>query len=168
MNNHKSACVILILLTIGMGYGVHVLYKKSSEAGRIAEEKQSEAETEESKAQLAQIQLKTLDAKTSDLRRVYAEWKPHFDRFTDAQAAEQRIAELVRAGDVFLISQKFESRDIDRDALISKALVADLVIEDDYAKALNWLGTIEESIPNCRITRCTLKRGERGNDIHLE
>jgi hypothetical protein len=49
-----------------------------------------------------------------------------------------------------------------------EALVADLVVEDDYSKTLNWLGRLEEAIPTCRIIRCQIVRGDRGNDVHLD
>lgn len=168
MNNHKSACILLLLLTGAMLYGVNTLRNATSSAREAARLSQTDAETAEQQAQLAQIQLKTLDSKTAELRLVYGEWKPHFDAYRTPQDAEQRIAEVIRDGDVFLISQKFEAKEYDKATLIAEALIADLVVEDDYTKTLNWLGRLEESIPNCRITRCQIQRGERGNDIHLE
>lgn len=168
MNNHKSACFLLILLTAGMLYGVNSLRNATSAARELAQMKQQEAETAEQQAQLAQIQLKTLDSKTAELRLVYGEWKPHFDAYRTPQDAEQRIAEVIREGDVFLISQKFEAREFDKASIIGETLVADLIVEDDYSKTINWLGRLEEAIPSCRITRCQIVRGDRGNDIHLE
>lgn len=167
MKNHQAACAFLLVLVAGMLYGVNGLRNTTSAARDLARQSQSDAETAEQQAQLAQIQLKTLDSKTAELRLVYGEWKPHFEALRTPQDAEQRIAEVIREGDVFLISQKFEGREIDKGSVISDALVADLVVEDDYTKTLNWLGRLEEAIPSCRITRCTLERGERGNDIHL-
>ncbi|MEM7600436.1 MAG: hypothetical protein AAF357_03350 [Verrucomicrobiota bacterium] len=168
MNNHKSACLILIIIAAGMLYGVNQLRNLTNDARDLAESTQSEAETAEQQAQLANIQLKSLDAKTAELRGIFSEWQPHFAKYRTPQDAEQRIGEVIREGDVFLISQKFESRDLDDTNLISEALVADLVVEDNYVKTLNWLGRLEQAIPNCRLTRCNLKRGDRGNDIHLE
>jgi hypothetical protein len=168
MNDHKTACLILAVFIAGMLYGVNTLRNSTNAARAAAESVRIEAESAEQQAQLAQIQLKSLDAKTAELRAVYNEWKPHFDAYKTPQDAERRIAEVIRDGDVFLISQKFDDQDLDRNALITKALVGDLVIEDDYAKTLNWLGKLEEAIPSCRITRCNIKRGDRGNDIHLE
>ena len=168
MNNHKSACLVITMLIIGMLYGVNELRNAANSARDITAEVRTEAESAEQQAQLAQIQLKSLEAKTSDLRTAFAQWQPHFAAFKTAQDAEQRIAEIIREGDVFLISQKFETKEIDSAALISDALVADLVVEDDYSKTLNWLGRLEEAIPSCRIVRCNIKRGDRGNDIHLE
>jgi len=167
MKNHQSACVLLLFLTGGMLYGVSSLRNAASNAAELASQSQTEAEAAEQQAQLAQIQLKTLDSKTAQLRLLYGEWKPHFEAHRTPQDAEQRIAEVIREGDVFLISQKFETKEVDQGSAISDAVVADLVVEDDYAKALNWLGSLEESIPSCRITKCQIGRGDRGNDVHL-
>ncbi|MDF1659282.1 MAG: hypothetical protein P1U58_16820 [Verrucomicrobiales bacterium] len=168
MNNHKSACLVLIMLIAGMLYGVNELRNATNGARDITAQVQTEAETAEQQAQLAQIQLKSLESKTAALRSAYSLWQPHFANYRSAQDAEQRIAEVIREGDVFLISQKFETKEIEKGALISDALVANLVVEDDYAKTLNWLGRLEEAIPSCRIVRCNIKRGDRGNDVHLE
>ena len=168
MNNHKAACFLLALVVVGMLYGVNQLRNASVKARDTAEAVRVQAESAEGEAQLAQIQLKSLESKTAALRQIAEEWKPYFERFATSQDAEQRIVDVIREGDVFLISQKFDSREIDKEALISHALVADLVVEDDYTKTINWLGAIEEQIPSCRISKCHLRRGDRGNDINLE
>lgn len=168
MRNHQTACILLVVVILGILYGINELRNATNVARNAASAAQLEAEGAEQRAQIAQIQLKTLDSKTSELRQAYEEWKPHFHPFRTAQDAEQRVAELIRNGDIFLISQRFESKEIDRDGLIPQALVGDLVLEDEYAKTLNWLGRLEEALPSCRITRCNLTRGDRGNDIHLE
>ncbi|MAS93019.1 MAG: hypothetical protein CMO55_07455 [Verrucomicrobiales bacterium] len=168
MTNHKTASIILIVLIAGMLYGVNQLRNVASTKAQEAETSRTEADTAEQQAQLAQIQLKTIESKTAQLRSVFEEWEPHFKNCKTPQDAEQKIAEVIREGDVFLISQKFDSRDLDKEALVSKAVVADLIVEDEYSKTLNWLGRLEESLPSCRITKCNLTRGDRGNNIHLE
>ncbi len=168
MDNHKSACIVLAVLIAGMLYGVNELRNATNTARDISSEAKTEAETAEQQAQLAQIQLKSLESKTAALRSAYSQWEPHFATYRSPQDAEQRIAEVIREGDVFLLSQKFETREVEKDALINEALIADLVVEDDYAKTLNWLGKLEEAMPSCRIIRCNIKRGDRGNDINLE
>lgn len=168
MNNHKSACLVLVMLIVGMLYGVNQLRNATNTAREISNEVKIQAETAEQQAQLAQIQLKSLESKTAELRSAFTQWEPHFASYRSPQDAEQRIAEVIREGDVFLLSQKFEAREIEKGALITEALTADLIVEDEYTKTLNWLGKLEEAIPSCRISRCSIKRGERGNDIHLE
>jgi hypothetical protein len=168
MNNHKTACMLLLFLVVGMLYGVNSLRNATSKAREVSQQSQSEAEAAEQSAQLAEIQLKSLDSKTAQLRLLYGEWKPHFDSHQNPQDAERKIADVIREGDFFLLSQKFTTAELEKESIISEALVADLIVEDDYAKTLNWLGRLEESIPSCRITKCQILRGDRGNDVHLE
>ncbi|MEM9016416.1 MAG: hypothetical protein AAGC68_05335 [Verrucomicrobiota bacterium] len=168
MQNHKTACLTLVIAIVGMLYGVNEL-RNSTESAKLAmRDATSSAENAEAQAENSQMQLTTLDHKTSQLRQVYTEWKPFFENLRTAQDAERRIADVVREGDVFLISQKFESKEVDKNPLIPETVVADLIVEDDFTKTMNWLGRLEEKIPNSRISRANMKRGDRGNDIHLE
>lgn len=167
MKNHQSACVILIIFICGMLYGVNQLRNAASSAREIASKAKIDTETTAQQTQLAQIQLKSLEAKTAMLRKVYEEWKPYFEALRSAPDAEQRIVEIIREGEVFVLSQKFQTISIDKTSIIAEALVADLVVDDDYARALNWLGRLEEALPSCRITKCVINSGDRGNDIHM-
>ena len=168
MSNHKLACCILIGFIVAMFYGTQKMRTRAVSAREAAEETKNQAEMAEQQRRVAEIKLKTIDSKTTELRSVYHEWLPHFEAVQDPQAGEQRISELVREGDIFLLSQKYEERELDTDELISHAIVAILVIEDDYTKTMNWLGTLEEKIPACRISNCKITRGDRGNNIHVE
>lgn len=168
MNNHKIACIVLIVLIGAMGYGVNFLREKSAKAGAAADATRTQAEMAEQQAQVAEIKLKTIDAKTAALRTIYEEWLPHFEAFKNPQDGERRIAEVIRDGNIFLLSQKLETRKIETEGVITHALVADLVVEDDYSKTMNWLGKVEELIPSCRISSCLLTRGDSGNNIHME
>lgn len=168
MNNHKAASILILLIVGLMGFGVHKLRSKAVAARNAANTAQTQAEQAEQQKKIAEIKLKTIDAKTAQLRKVYTEWIPHFEAYQSSRAGEQRITDVVREGDVFLLSQRFNYQEIDKGDLISHALVADLVVEDDYARTLNWLGKLEESIPSCRIAKCKIERGTRGNNINME
>jgi len=168
MSNHKIACLILSALILLMGYGVTKVRGKAVVARQNSDMAKIQADATEQQKQIAEIKLKSIDAKTGELRTVYAEWLPHFEAFKNTGDGEQRIAEVVREGDVFLISQKFKSKKINGGDLITDALNAELVIEDDYTKVMNWLGQVEEQIPSCRISKCVITRGDRGNNIHME
>lgn len=168
MNNLKAAAFLLLFLVLFMGYGVNIIRGKSAAAGEAAAAARAQAEQAEQSRKIAEIKLKTIDAKTASLRKVYTEWIPHFESFTTPRAAEQKISEIVREGNVFLLSQRFNYQEIDKHDLISHALVGDLEVVDDYAKVINWLGKLEESIPSCRISECKLERGERGNQINMK
>ena len=168
MNNHKSACFVLLIFIAGMLYGVSQLRNSTASARTTSESARSEAESAEQQSQLAEIQMKSLESKTADLRRIYSEWEPDFVSYGTQHEAERRILELIREGDILPISRQFDQREVDKNERISEVLVGDLVFEDDYVKTLNWLGKLEQTIPACRITKCVLTRGDRGNNVNME
>jgi hypothetical protein len=43
-----------------------------------------------------------------------------------------------------------------------------VIVQDDFAKTLNWLGELECKIPLIRITTCRIKQGETGRQVNLE
>jgi Sec-independent protein translocase protein TatA len=168
MNNHKAASILILVLVLLMGFGVTKLRSKAVAAREASDAVKIQAEQAEQQEKLSEIKLKTIDAKTATLRKVYTEWIPHFEAYRNPRIAEQKITDVVRDGDVFLLSQRFNEQEIEKGDLVSRALVADLVVEDDYTKTLNWLGKLEETIPSCRIKKCNIVRGDRGNNIKMD
>ena len=162
------ACVLLLVLIGAMLFGTQKMRNRAVAAQQAAESTKSEAVTAEQAKGVAANTLKMLDAKTTELRKGYDKWLPHFEVFQNPEASEQRIFELVREGNIFLLSQKFEEREVDSESLISRALVATLVVEDEYVKTMNWLGKLEREIPSCRVAKCRMIRGDSGNNVHLE
>ncbi len=168
MSNHKLACLVIGLIVFLMGFGVNKVRGIAVKAKQDGETARTEAETAERQRKFAEIQLQSLSAKTSQLRDSYDQWLPHFESFRNTGDGEQRIAEVIREGDVFVLSQKFKASKIEGNGFISHSLRADLIVEDEYSKVMNWLGKLEEQIPACQIAHCKITRGDRGNDVHLE
>ena len=168
MNGHKAAAFIILLFVLLMGFGVHKLRSKAVSAHKASEAAKSQANQAEQQRNIAEIKMKTADAKTAELRKVYTEWIPHFEGFKSSRAGEQKISDVVRESDVFLLSQRFNYQELDKGNFISHALIGDLILEDDYSKVLNWMGRLEESIPSCRISKCKITRGDRGNNVRME
>ncbi|MCP5550099.1 MAG: hypothetical protein H7A53_04315 [Akkermansiaceae bacterium] len=162
------ACILLMALIAGMIYGTQQMQSRANSARDSLETAKSGAESAEMARRTAEANLLAMDKKTDDLRQIYREWLPHFAAFHSPQEGESRIGELVRQGGVFLLSQRFELKEQKKDAVIPAVLSADLVFEDDYTKTLNWIGQLEEKVPNCRISKCRLTRGDRGNNLHAE
>ena len=170
MNNHKAACVVLMIAIAAIVYFTQEYRANTSEVRDRVEDAKSSAENALFQQQIAETNLRALEAKTESIRESYQTWLPHLNRVRTPQEGEQKISQAIRKGEVFLLSQRFDMVEVspDKNSLIQKALKADLVIEDDYATTLNWLGKLEEEIPSCRIDQCRMTRGERGNDIRLE
>ena len=170
MNNHKMACVFLMVVIAGIVYGTQEMRSRTANAKNAADTAQMEAENAELQRSVAETNLIALERETFDLRNGFKEWLPHFASVSNPQEGEQRIVDAVREGDVFLLSQRFQLKEFqaeDRGALTG-VLEGELDFEDDYAKTLNWLGTLEEKVPSCRITSCNIIRGDRANNIHMK
>ena len=155
------SCLIVGL----MGFGVHKLRRQGSrsQGGLRSGRKIQGGTSRATERKLPKSSSRRSTSKTADLRKIYTEWIPHFESFKSSRAGEQKISEVQFARVTsFLLSQRFNYQELDKDDLITHALVADLVVEDDYSKALNWLGKLEESIPSCRISKCRIVHGETG------
>jgi hypothetical protein len=48
------------------------------------------------------------------------------------------------------------------------AVRASIVLEDDYAKTVNWIGEMERKLPLARMTSCRLTGGDNGRQVHAE
>ena len=168
MSSHKIACILLAAVVLLMGFGVNKVRGKAVKARQAAESVRIQAQSAEQQKQMAEIKLKSFDSQTAELRGVYTEWLPYLKEFSNSGDGEQRIREVIREGDVFVISQKVKSIKIDKSGFISHALGAEIEVEDDYTKVMNWLGELEETLPSCQITKCKITRGDRGNNVHME
>ena len=170
MNNHKMACFFLLVVIGGLLYGTQEMRNRTAKAREAAESARAEAESAQLQRGMAETALIALERETFELREGYKAWFPHFRAATTPQEGEQRISDAVREGKVFLLSNRFQMKDFaaeDKGVLIG-ALEGELEFEDDYVKTLNWLGKLEETVPNCRITGCNIIRGDRANNIRVK
>ncbi|MCB1079929.1 MAG: hypothetical protein KDM64_19070, partial [Verrucomicrobiae bacterium] len=128
------------------------------------------AEDAEFQRGITETNLIGLERETFQLREGYFKWFPHFGAATTPQEGEQRISDAIREGKVFVLSNRFQMKDFagDQKGVLIGVLEGELDFEDDYVKTMNWLGKLEETIPNCRITSCNIIRGDRANNIHLK
>jgi len=164
----QSACFILVLLVVAFCFGANAFHAKTAAAQAAAEEARTAAMGAESKLVVARRDLSRLTQSTAGLRSYMEAWDVHLRATQSAQATEQRIVDLVKQGDIFTESQRFELVDRRDDKVIKSSLRAHITVKDDYAKALNWLGKFEESLPTSRISSCVLRRGESGNDVRMQ
>lgn len=170
MNNHKMACVFLLVVIGGMLYGTQEMRNRTNAAREAAESAEREAEAAQMQRGIAETNLIGLERETFELREGFEKWFPHFSGATSPQEGEQRIADAIRDGKVFLLSNRFQMKEFaaeDKGILVG-VLEGELDFEDDYVKTLNWLGKLEETVPNCRITSCNIIRGDRANNIRLK
>jgi hypothetical protein len=107
-------------------------------------------------------------ADAQEIIRFLDSWKQHADRFQTQLEVESAVQSSLRGTGLLVLSQKFESRENKANKVVPKVVRAALVIEDDYAKAMNWIGELERRLPLTRMMSCQLTGGETGRLIHAE
>lgn len=169
MNDHKLACVVLLLLIAGMLYSTQEMKARTDRAADAARSAELAAENAQMQRSIAETSLIALQRDTHDLRDGYAKWGPYFAPITSPQDAEGFIADAVRKGDVFLLHRQTTVKEFQGDdrGVIYGVFEGEFDFEDDYVKTLNWLGQLEEDLPSCRITRLNAIRGDRENNVRL-
>ncbi|WP_050023870.1 hypothetical protein [Verrucomicrobium sp. BvORR034] len=168
MNGKKIACVVLMMILAGITYGSQMLQKR---AKAMREESESAEASYANAKMMCEVQENTL-IKTKydnrDLREFLKEWDPELQKVQTGQEAEQALLSIVRNSRILTVSQKFEVKDNRTNPVVPKSLQGTLVVQDDYAKTMNWLAELERRLPLTCISVCRMRQGENGRQLNLE
>ncbi len=167
MKDKQAAVVLLILVIIGLAYGADQMRKRANEMRSEAEAAKVAADNAETQRLVAEASLRNIKAETDELREFYRSWLPHLEAVQNAQAGEAKVIETIKRGGVFSTSQQFADGTGMADSVIPKTLKAQLVFEDEYSKAMNWMGEMERLLPTARTSEYEVRRGDSGNDVHI-
>jgi len=167
MKEQQTACVLLMLIIGGFFYGAHTFEQRRAYHQREANKAKENASAAQQAFVTAKKALDQLNKSTLELRSFLEQWEPHLRSTQSAQATEQRVVDLVKLSDVFTESQRFELMERRDDAVFKSALRAHIIVKDEYAKTMNWLALVEQTLPTSRVSSCVLRRGESGNDVHM-
>lgn len=168
MNGKKLACVLLMMVLAGIAYGAQIMQKRAQAMIEEATTAESDAKDAENSCKLTDTEVTNLKFKTQDLHQFLKDWDPVIKRVQSTQEAEQAILSIVRNSHILTVSQKTEVRENRDNKIVPRVLLGTLIVQDDYAKTMNWLGEVERKLPLIRITSCRLKQGETGRQVSLE
>lgn len=169
MNDRKMACFILLLAIAGLALGTQKMRGRMLAAEKETEAAKMAANTAVQERMMSERLLADRKKKSAALLEFYHAWAPHLRELNGAQTGERKVVGLIKEKGVFPLSQRFdEDKKATKGQLIPRTLRGTLVLEDDYAKTLNFIGALEETVPGCRVDHCLLKRGGAGNDVHVE
>ena len=168
MNNKQIACFVLSMVIGLMAYGTLTMKKKLAAASEESERAKDKARAAESGRKTAQQEFDKKDRETIALRDYLAEWQPYLKQTKSDSAAEGMFDQKLNQGELVILRQSFEPVKLDPASTIPNALRARLVFENDYHMLLNWLGSLESSLPTCRVSSCRITKGTKGNDVKLE
>ena len=167
MKDKQAAVFVLILIIVGLAYGTHQMRKKMIDMRDQAEASKLQADSAEAQRLAAEDSLRILKQETDGLREFYRAWLPHLEAVQTPQAGEAKLIDAVKQGGVFSTSQRFENGLANEGNVIPRTLKAQLVFEDEYAKAINWMGQLERLLPTARTSEYIVRRGDSGNDVHI-
>lgn len=168
MNGKKLACVVLMIFIGIATYAGQIVHQKATAKRTEAETAESDANAAKSELEIAETRTTKLRYDSDELRRFLTAWTVHIDRIQTQGQVEESILASLRNASMLILSQKFEVRDNRTTPVIPKIVRASLVLEDDYAKTLNWVGELERRLPLARMMNCRITGGENGRQVHAE
>jgi hypothetical protein len=168
MNGKQIASIVLLMLIGAMTYVAQIVHKKAVAARMEAEEVQFAAETMTMAAENADTALKKTQFESRELRRFLEAWTPQVNRMGSRQEVEGAIQANTREKGVFVISQRFEDKNNSQAVMMPKSVMASMVVEDDFHKVMNWIGSMEQKLPLARLSSCRISAAATGRQIHVE
>ncbi len=168
MSNKQIACVVLSMVIGLMAYGTLEMKKKLAAAAEARDAASSKAVAAGNARKKAQLDLNKMDRDTQGLRDYLDEWQPYLMQTKTETEAERMFNTKLKQGSLVIWRQSFEPMKLTDESTIPNALRARITFEDDYYKMLNWVGSLESSLPTCRVSTCRITKGAKGNDIKMD
>lgn len=169
MNPKQLACVVLMMFIGAMTYFAQIVHKKVGTMKKSATMAKQDATTAEGSRQAAEILTTRTKVETEELRRFLQAWVPYVDKAQTEQEVESTIEFSLRDRGITLVrSRKTEVKASRENKFIPKSVLTTVVIEDEYAKVLNWLGDLEKRLPMARVKACRFTGGSSARQLRLD
>ncbi len=169
MNPKQLACVILMMVIGSITYVAQEVHKKVAVMKASASEAQQEATAAAGARQMAEILTARTKAETEAIRRFLLTWTPYVDKAQTEQEVESTIEFSLRERGITLIRSRKTEVKMSRDnRVIPKTVLTTVVIEDEYAKVMNWLGDVEKRLPLARVKICRFSGGSTARHLRLD
>ena len=168
MNHKHFACAVIgSLIALMMWVTMNVQTKM---AAMEAEKRQAETAANNATAtrQAKENALSKLKVETAGIRAYLERWTP-FLKLTESQdTAELRLIERIKQGGLVVLNQRYQILPVKKGSHIKKMLRGTVTFEDDFARCMQWLGSLEQHLPASRVTTCRMSKGQNENDLKME
>ncbi len=167
--NSKHLSLLVVGLAI-LGLFQLTFWMKDTLAEMQKEEATARSSAEGAASQVLQERnnLSQLRLSSHDLIVFLNAWEPYFANLNTPESSELNISMRIKEEGLVTLAQRYELVPNKGDANIPRLMRANLVIEDDYASTLNWLGRMESNLPILRTSNLRMTKGQSGNDVKLE
>ena len=168
MNPKQLACVVLMMFIGIVTYCAQIAHKKVVAMKEDATAASDAANAAEMARQTAEILVTKTKAETEELRRFLTTWMPHAQKIQTEQEVDGAFEFSVRDRGIFIKSRKSEVKARREDKFMPRVVQTTIVVEDEYAKVMNWFGDIEKRLPLARVTACSLTGGSTVRQLRLD
>ncbi|TDU64336.1 hypothetical protein EI77_04224 [Prosthecobacter fusiformis] len=169
MNPKQLACVVLMMFIGLVTYFAQTVHQKVTAMKKSAAMAEQDAIAAESSRQTAEILTARVKAESEEIRRFLQAWTPYVDKAQTEQEVEGIIEFSLRERGITLVrSRKTELKVARENKIIPKSVLTTLVIEDEYAKVMNWLGDVEKRLPLARVKTCRITGGSTARQLRLD
>ena len=116
---------------------------------------------------------RSLSSQNVDALNFAASWQPYFALIDEANLAERGISMKLRASELAVPRSSFKIVDCGPpyprwSEAIPQILHGEVVIEDNFAKVLNWLGMMEKVKPTMRICSVSISAAGRTDECRFD
>lgn len=167
MNAKHLASLVVVILTVIFVQVVLQVRKNLTAMQAEVQKARGAAEGIELQLRTEKSVLAQLEKNSSALIAYLKEWEPQLKGIETPEAGELNVASRVKKSGIMSLAQRFEAVST-KTPNIPRLLRANLTVEDDYVRTMNWLGDMEEAFPASRISSLKIERGQSGNDIRAD
>ncbi len=169
MNPKQLACVVLMMFIGAVLYFGQIVHKKVAAMKQAASAAQQEAAGAEGGRQTAEILTTRVKAETENLRRFLKTWITYVDKAQTEQEVESAIEFSLRERGINLVRSRKSEVKLSRDnKVMPRTVMTTIVIEDEYAKVMNWMGDVERRLPLARVNAVRLTGGASARQLRLD
>jgi hypothetical protein len=167
MNNKHLAILIVVIATILCTQVVLQVRANLTKVEKQVATERRGALGLESQLRVERANYDKLQNNSSALLAYLHAWEPALVAVDTPEAGELDISGRIKQSGIISLAQRFEAV-ATKNANIPRLVRANLTLEDDYARTLNWLGQLEHDFPAARVSNLRVTRGQSGNDIRMD
>lgn len=167
MNNKHLALLVVVIATILFVQVVLQVRANLTKVQQAVSAERGNAIGSESQLTVERANYDRLQKSSAALLAYLQAWEPALVAVDTPEAGELDISGRIKQSGIISLAQRFEAV-ATKNANIPRVVRANLTLEDDYARTLNWLGQLEHDFPAARVSNLRITRGQSGNDIRMD
>lgn len=167
MNRKHLAAMLVAFLAVLMLQGVLSVRKRLVAIQNQVSEAQAAASATELMLNTERAAMRGIEEDSAAMLAYLDAWTSPLGEVDTPEAGEVTVSSRVKEAGLVTLAQRFEVATNAENDAIPRVLRAHLTFEDDYARTMNWLGSMEQRLPSTRVSNLRIARGESGNDVRL-